>query len=79
MRTETFFEKVGHKYGTALQLGEIIPGSETSLKSKLLSAIRKSGDLSPYHFDFRVGGLTMDAIQKVIEAVRKAENYSQRP
>lgn len=47
---------------------------EKLLQPRLLSAIREAGDLSERQYGFRRGRSTIDAVQEVIEAVRKAED-----
>lgn len=47
---------------------------EKLLRSRLLAAIRDSGDLSLAQYGFRKGGSTVEAILKFTEAVKRAEN-----
>lgn len=49
---------------------------EKLLKTRLLSAIRDAGDLSPNQYGFRAGRSTINAISEVVEAVRRAEAHN---
>lgn len=49
---------------------------EKMLRSRLTEAIVSAGDLSPQQHGFRPGHSTIDAIQEVVEAVRRAEDHS---
>lgn len=49
---------------------------ERLLRPRLLAAIAAAGNLSPRQYGFRVGRSTVDAIQEVAEATRRAENHN---
>jgi len=49
---------------------------EKMLRTRLAQAIVSAGDLSPQQHGFRSGHSTIDAIQEVVEAVRRAKDYS---
>lgn len=49
---------------------------EKLLKTRLQRAIVAAGDLSPKQYGFRAGRSTVDAIQEVIEAVRRANDHN---
>jgi hypothetical protein len=49
---------------------------EKLIRERLTAAIRSAGDLSPRQYGFRRGLSTIDAVQEVTEAVRRAENYN---
>jgi hypothetical protein len=49
---------------------------EKLIRARLTAAIKAAGDLSPKQYGFRVGLSTVDAIQEVVGAVRRAEQYN---
>lgn len=49
---------------------------EKLIRSRLTAAIKAAGDFSPKQYGFRMGLSTVDAIQEVVGAVKKAEQYN---
>lgn len=49
---------------------------EKLLRARLTGAIVSAGGLSPHQHGFRSGHSTIDAIQEVVEAVRRAEDHN---
>lgn len=49
---------------------------EKLIRARLTAAIKVAGDLSPRQYGFRVGLSTIDAIQEVTEAVKRAESHN---